>query len=200
MQNRLYILFLFVIQIALCLFYSGGVYAEDPSHTLNIEIQDKGTAVIHARIELQTAPDQAFKILTDYDQWPTLFPEGFHIHITDCSGNCSVIADMVIPHALVSWTTHLRARSQEYPPHTFELHLVDGDYLQYQLKWEFAPAQEAESTHATMNLVVQPKGWLAEWTPDFLYEWTIRKGLEDHFTRFQQQAILRSANSFPTKP
>ncbi len=198
MKNRLKFLLFILILLASNLLNSSWASAENTSPTLYIEIQDKGIAIVHGRVDLPTTPEEAFNILSDYEQWPALFPEGFHIEIADCFENCTVVADMIIPHAIVPWTTHLRAKSIEHPPNTFELHLIDGDYLQYQLKWEFEPGQEAEKTHATMDLLLQPKGWLAEWAPDFFYEWTIRKGLEDHFKRVEQQVTLKSENSSRT--
>ncbi|GJL67329.1 MAG: hypothetical protein NPIRA05_23000 [Nitrospirales bacterium] len=198
MHTRSFFLYL-LLTIALSL--PGPVWslAEERPPRLAIEIHEKGTALIQASIELQTPPDQAFMILTDYEQWPTLFPEGFHIHLTDCQEDCSVVADMIIPHVLVSWTTHLRVTSHESPPHMFELHLLDGDYLQYQLRWDFAPTQNSENTLATMSLTLQPKGSLTDWTPNFFYEWTLRNGLENHFKRIQQQVALRSGKSFSSK-
>ncbi len=192
MHKRSLFLYLF-LTIVFSLFRPVLSLAEEGSPILTIEIQEKGTALIHASIELPTAPDQAFMILTDYGQWSTLFPEGFHIHLTDCPEDCSVIADMIIPHVLVSWTTHLRVTSHESPPHMFELHLLDGDYLQYQLRWDFSPTQDSENTLATMSLTLQPKGSLTDWTPNFFYEWTLRNGLEDHFKRIQHQVRLRSS-------
>ncbi|WP_447970454.1 SRPBCC family protein [Nitrospira sp. M1] len=185
MHQRRLLLFV-LLHMVLSLFRPEWASAEDPSQLLAIEIQDHGTAVIHATMELLTAPDQAFAILTDYEQWAALFPEGFHIHLTDCAEACTVVADMIIPHALVPWTTRLRVQSQESPPHLFELHLLDGDYLQYHLRWEFAPALDTKKTRATMSLTLQPKGSLTNWTPNFLYEWTLRNGLEDHFEKIRQ--------------
>jgi len=179
--------------MAFSLFRPEWGFAEEPPQILTIEIHEKGTALIHGSIELRATPDQAFMILTDYERWPTLFPEGFHIHLADCSEDCSVVADMVIPHALVSWTTHLRVTAHESPPHMFELHLLDGDYLQYRLRWEFSPIPDSEKTLAIMSLTLQPKGSLTDWTPNFFYEWTLRNGLEDHFERIQQQVTLRSS-------
>ncbi|GJL56593.1 MAG: hypothetical protein NPIRA02_37250 [Nitrospirales bacterium] len=199
MHQRRLLLFL-LVHVTLNLFRPEWTSAAPPSQLLTIEIQDRGTAIIHATMELPIPPEQAFTLLTDYEQWPTLFPEGFQIHLTDCAENCTVIADMVIPHALVPWTTRLRVQSHESPPHMFALHLLDGDYVQYHLRWEFAPALDVKKTRATMRLTFQPNGLLAEWTPDSLYAWTIRKGLEDHFAKIRQHIYLRSGDSSLTKP
>ena len=166
-------------------------FADEKSSALDIDIQEQGTAKIHAYLELKTNPQHAFEILTDYEHWNKLFPQGFAITLAECPGVCSVIADMTIPHVLVPWSTRLRAKSIEHPPHTFELHLLDGDYEQYYLRWGLARSNTNNTTSATMTLILQPKGWLTTWTPDFLYEWTLRNGLEDHFERIQRQVGLQ---------
>ncbi len=175
-------------------------YTEEPSHILDIDLQESGVAKIHAELFIEAPPKQVFHILTDYEHWPTLFPEGFQIELFPCSEECSMIADMIIPNALIPWTTHLRAQSREYPPHTFELHLIEGDYLEYQLIWKFAPTDVPKQTHATMNFTLQPQKTITDMIPDFLYEWAIRKGLEDHFDKIRQQVKATSHQSVPTSP
>ncbi|MCA9471583.1 MAG: SRPBCC family protein [Nitrospirales bacterium] len=182
-----------IIFLGLFLVSSAPAFAGEEPYTLQIEVLDHGAARIHGRLTLLTDPQHAFKILTDYEHWNALFPQGFQIQLFECLEDCTVIADMTIPHALVPWSTHLRVKAVEHPPQTFELQLLEGDYEQYHLRWEFTQGKGKNITLATMTLLLQPQGWLAAWTPNVLYEWTLRNGLEDHFERILTQVSVESA-------
>ena len=175
-------------------------YTEESPYALDIEIQEHGIANIHAQLTIQAPPHLVYHVLTDYEHWPTLFPEGFQIHLSPCSHDCTIVADMLIPHTFVPWDTHLRVKSIESSLHSFELHLLEGDYVQYHLRWKLTSTEIPAQTQAVMDFILQPKTSIMKWTPDFLYEWALRKGLEDHFDKIQQQLAVRLRKSAPTKP
>jgi hypothetical protein len=40
--------------------------------------------MIQARVKLSAPPDVVFGVLTDYANWPTLFPPGVEVKVTKC--------------------------------------------------------------------------------------------------------------------
>lgn len=178
------------LPILSALFLTTLIFAHQNTVTLNIQTQDNGVAVIEALVELPAPPKVAFHVLTDYQNWPALFPEGVQVTVTPCQGPC-VVTDLLIPHGFLPWETRLQATSHEQPPHTLETRLIEGDYLQYNQVWRLTPTSTGEHTYATLNLTLQPKGWIKQWTPDFLYRWMLRKEMEEHLNRLQRQVTLR---------
>ncbi len=175
-------------------------YTEEYPYALDIKLQKHGVANIHAQLKIQAPPSLVYHVLTDYEHWSTLFPEGFQIHLSPCSKDCTIMADMLIPHTFIPWDTHLRVKSIESPPLSFELHLLEGDYVQYHLRWKLAPTEIPGQTQAVMDFLLQPKSSIMNLTPDFLYEWALRKGLEDHFNKIQEQVTVGLRDSVPTNP
>ena len=171
------------------------IFAADDPNTLEIRIEGDGVAMIEARIELPAPPDVAFTVLTDYPNWPALFPYDVVIQIEKFPDG-SVVTDMTIPHKVLSGTTHLKTKSTETPPHKLETTLIDGDFYQYEQVWRLTPKQDGQYTCAELNLKLQPKGWIMKLVPEFLYRWLLRGDLEEHFEKLRIQVRLKNETGF----
>jgi len=180
-----------VLFLSLTLIESRHIFAADDSQTLDIQIEGDGIAIVEASLELPIPPDVVFTVLTDYPNWPALFPYGVEIQIEKILDDF-VVTDMTIPNKIFSWTTHLKAKSRETPPHKLETTLVDGDFHQYEQVWQLTPMQDGKYTRAELNLTLQPKGWIMKLVPEFLYRWLLRGDLEAHFEKLRQQVRLRN--------
>ena len=167
------------------------VFAEINRTTLDIKIQQKGLAIIHAFVDFPTSQTIVFDVLTDYSNWPILFPDGVQVSVEKRPDQWVVI-DLSIPHNLIPWTTRLKTKSKGTPPDKVETVLIDGDYLQYEQTWQLIPTQEGKGTLAELKLTLQPKGGLMNWVPDFLYQWTLKGELEDHFEKLLREVVTRS--------
>ncbi len=166
------------------------IFAADDFQTLDIQIREDNIALVEARVEFQVPPEVVFTVLTDYPNWPVLFSYGVEVQVEKFPDD-SVIIDLTIPHKVLSWTTRLKVKSRETPPHKLETTLVDGDFLQYEQVWQLTPMQDGKYTRGELTLVLQPKGWIMKLVPDFLYKWLLRGDLEAHFEKFQKQVQLR---------
>ncbi len=182
---------LLVLFLSLALIESRQIFAADDAQTLEIQIKGDGIAIVEASLELPVPPDVVFAVFTDYPNWPILFPHGVEIRIEKFPDD-SVVTDMTIPHTILSWTTHLKAKSRETPPHKLETTLVDGDFHQYDQVWQLTPIQDGKYTRAELHLTFQPKGWMMKLVPEFLYKWLLRGDLEAHFEKLRQQVRLRN--------
>jgi len=181
---------LLVLFLSLTLFESQPIFAADDSQTLDIRIEGDAIAMVEARLELLVPPDVVFTVLTDYSNWPVLFPHGVEIRIEKLSDD-SVVTDMTIPNKIFSWSTHLKARSRETLPYKLETTLVDGDFHQYRQVWKLTPMLDGKYTRAELTLTLQPKGWIMRLVPEFLYRWLLRGDLEAHFEKLRKQVRLR---------
>lgn len=80
-------------------------------HSLDIVFDQEGTAHVRGHLELAASPDKVLRVLTDYAQWPRLFPKGTRMvairHETD-----GVITEMEIPRAVFPGKTHLITRTR----------------------------------------------------------------------------------------
>ena len=166
------------------------ILAADDSHTLDIQIEGEGVAIVHALIHFPFQPDVVFAVLTDYPNWPVLFPYDVEMKIEKFPHD-TVVTDLTIPHKILSWTTRLKVKSRETPPHKLETTLVDGDFLQYEQVWQLTPMREGQNTRGELNLRLQPEGWIMKLVPDFLYKWLLRGDLEEHFEKLQRQLRLK---------
>ena len=71
-------------------------------------------AVIQAQIKLPAPPDLAVAVLTDYTNWPLLFPNGIEIQV-ERHPDRVVVTEMTIPHKVLLSKTRLKAKSTETP-------------------------------------------------------------------------------------
>ena len=168
-------------------------WAADESPNLDVHIEGEGVALIHAQVKLPAPPDLAFTVLTDYTNWPRLFPEGIEVQVERQSEHV-VVTEMTIPHKVLPSTTRLKTESTETAPHKLVTKLIEGDYLQYDQVWQLTPIQEGAFTSATLNLKVQPAGWIVKLVPAFLYRWVIKVDLQEHFQKLQRLILLRNGN------
>ena len=168
--------------------------AADSHASLDVQIEGEGVAIIHAHVKLPGPPDLIFTILTDYTNWPRLFPEGLEIQVERPSEHV-VITEMMIPHKVLPSTIRLKTKSIETPYHKLKTKLLDGDYLQYDQVWNLTPLEKENATHAALNLTVQPAGWIVKLVPAFLYRWLIKVDLEDHFEKLRRQVLLKNGKN-----
>ena len=183
--------FLFILSLLVTPLSTKQAFGEDQESALDIKIQEKGLAIIHAVVDLPTPRVVVFDVLTDYSSWPILFPDGVQVSV-DQGKDQWVVTDLSIPHSILPWTTRLITRSKGTLPTKVETVLVDGDYLQYEQTWQLVSIRDGKGTLAELDLTLQPKGWLMKLVPDFIYQWNLQEELEDHFEKLEREVKARN--------
>lgn len=176
--------------ISLLLMGDRYILAADEPKSLHVRIEEDGVAVIQAQIKLPAPPDLVFTVLTDYTNWPLLFPDGVTTQVERLADHV-VVTEMTIPHKIFFSKTRLKAESTETPPHKLETKLIEGDYLQYDQVWRLTPIQEGKYTRAELNLTVQPNGWIIKLVPALLYRWGLTVDLQEHFEKLRRQVLVK---------
>ena len=184
-----------LVFLSLMLHEDRQAFAADEFHKLEVQIEGKGLAMIEAQVDFPAPPDVVFTVLTDYPNWPKLFPDGVEVEVERKSGR-SVVMDMKIPQRVLSGKMRLKAKWRETPPHKLETTLIEGDFLRYEQVWQLTPMQDGKYTRAELNLTLQPKGWIMKVVPEFLYKWALREDLKEHFEKFRKQVWVKKGKGF----
>lgn len=160
--------------------------AQDQSDTLDVKISPEGIGTVHATLTLPAARQQVRRVLTNYSNWPNLFPRHPTIHnITRLAGRVRV--DMSVPAFFVPVTLHLVTETYESQPFRIVTRIIDGDFDRYEWVWELLPTEGGAHTFATFTFHVKPQIW----TPDWFLKWTLETELEEHFAILRAEVIAK---------
>lgn len=163
-------------------------WAEMPNAVTQLDIKvDHGLATVKALVDLPGTPEVALAVLTDYANWPTLFPHQPRINAVR-SEKGIVVTDMSIPRCFSPGEYRLITETRQTQPGRLETTLLDGDFVRYVRIWEVTPTQEGAHTRARLMLEVQPKAW----TPDWLLSLALKWELEEHFEKLRDRVLLKS--------
>lgn len=90
---------------------------------------------------VRAAPQQAWRVLTDYDGLHEFVPDLTSSRLVSRSAHEAVIEQRSEAGFLfVSHTIHLLVRAIEQPYSTIDVALISGDMQRYSAHWELAPA------------------------------------------------------------
>ena len=161
--------------------------SRSPGFTLEIRIRSEGGARISARVELPGPTESARLVLTDYEHWPDLFPPGLRIVgiRREASG---VITDLWAARHILPGELHLVTETRETAPGLLETSFIEGDFHRYSRTWRLSPGPTAQTSVATLEMDLHPKGWV----PDWLLTTFLRRDLEEHFVRLQAAVAARN--------
>lgn len=178
-----------VLLVSLLLIASPGASADGPPPraALDIQVLPDGLARVHARVELAGPPEVARLVLTDYEHWPDLFPPGLRIVEIRREAQ-GVITDLWAARHILPGELHLVTETRETTPDRLDTTLIEGDFHRYTRTWQLLPGATETTTTATLDMDVQPKGWV----PDWLFTTFLRRDLEAHFTRLQAAVAARA--------
>jgi ribosome-associated toxin RatA of RatAB toxin-antitoxin module len=102
---------------------------------------------IHAKGFVRATPDQAWRVLTDYESLPRFVPDLVHSRIVSRSGQeIMVEQESRAGFLFVSQTIHLVVRINEHPTSRIDVALISGGMKQYDAHWELVPATEGTTS------------------------------------------------------
>lgn len=159
----------------------------ESSATLDIQPLPDGGAAARATLILAGPLDTVHAILTDYENWPSLFPPGLRLASIRREPH-RVVTEIYVPRHMLAGELRLVAASHEPEPGTLEMTLIEGDFSRYRRTWRLIPADDGATTRATLELEFQPNQWVPHW----LLAIFLRKDLEEHFSRLQTAVAARA--------
>ena len=161
----------------------GSASANDTIEHLTIEIDEGNLAHVEAKIEIPSSRETLYNLLTNYQNWPQLFPN--HPRINDIQREKGgVIVDMSLPVSFLPMDLQLITSTQETKPIKIHTYLVQGDFEQYNWVWNLSSLKEGTHTLASLTMTVQPNIWIPEW----IFRWFLQSNLEQHFENLRAQS------------
>ncbi len=173
------------------LILAASAVAADPdsrTYSLDIQVLPDGLARVHAQVELPGSPAIARLVLTDYEHWPDLFPPGLRLVGIRREGR-GVVTDLWASRHILPGELHLVTETRETTPTRLDTTLIEGDFHRYSRTWQFSPEAATSRTIATLDMEVQPKGWVPHW----LFTRFLKQDLEAHFVRLQAAVAALAA-------
>ena len=165
------------------------VWANDEIENLQIKIDEGNLAHVEANIELRSSQEKIYNLLTNYQNWPQLFPN--HPRINDIQREKgSVIVDMSLPVSFLPMDLQLITSTRETKPIKIHTHLLQGDFEEYNWVWNLTSLKEGTHTLATLTMTVQPNIWIPEW----VFRWFLQSNLEQHFEYLRAQSHPPKSN------
>ena len=165
----------------------GVAWSLEPPATLDIQALPDGGATARATLVLAGPPDTVHAILTDYANWPSLFPPGLRLASIRREPH-RVVTELYVPRHVLTGELRLVTASHEPEPGRLEMTLIEGDFSRYRRTWRLIPADDGATTRATLELEFQPNQWVPHW----LLTIFLRKDLEEHFSRLQAAVTARA--------
>lgn len=154
---------------------------------LNIAVDPAGVAHVRAVLDLPASPAVAHAVLTDYAQWPRLFPDGLRI-VGIQQGRDGVRTDLYLRRHFFPGEFHLVTLTREIAPGRLQTSLIEGDFLQYQRTWTLTVGPGTGETHAELAMDIQPKQGLPGW----LFTFLLRRELLAHFDKLRAEVQSRN--------
>lgn len=108
---------------------------------------------------VRATPEQAWRILTNYDRLPEFVPDLLSIRLLSRSGNVARIEQKSSAGVLfVSHTIRMVLQVEEAPFATIDVALVEGDMKRYDTHWDLEPEgiDGAAGTRITFSGVMEP--------------------------------------------
>ena len=158
--------------------------AQDQSETFDVKISPEGVGTVRATLSLPTERQRVRSVLTDYPNWPKLFPRSPTIHNIQKLED-RVRVDMSMPAFFVPLTLQLVTETHEPQPFRIVTQMVEGDFDRYDWVWELSPTKGGTHTLATLTLNVKPDVW----APDWAFRWILKSDLEEHFEILRAKVI-----------
>ena len=166
-------------------------WAQDPTQHITIEFDEGNLAHVEANLEIGSSQETIYNLLTNYQNWPKLFPN--HPRINDIQRKEGhVIVDMSLPVPFLPMDLQLTTATRETKPITIHTHILQGDFEEYNWIWNLTSVKEGTHTLATLTMTVQPNIWIPEW----VFRWYLRSNLEQHFDNLRNQSHSLTTN-FP---
>ena len=167
----------------------GPAWANDKIENLTIKIDEGNLAHIEANLEIPSSQETIYNLLTNYQNWPQLFPN--HPRINDIQREKgSVIVDMSLPVSFLPMDLQLITSTRETKPLKIHTHLLQGDFEEYNWVWNLTSLKEGTHTLATLTMTVQPNIWIPEW----VFRWFLQSNLEQHFENLRSQSRPPKSN------
>ena len=155
-----------------------GMNPDRASADLDIQIDENGTATVKALLELPGTPSITHDVLTDYDQWPTLFPAGLRLATIRREPD-RVVTDLYVQARVLPGELRLMIETREPRPGQLDAHFLAGDFQRYERTWRLSPAVNGTRTKAELDMLIQ----LKQWAPHWLVATLLRQDLEEHFRK-----------------
>lgn len=151
-----------------------------------VTIQTDGAAEVFAVIHFPVPREVIHDILTDYQNWPDLFPSRPRIKKISHEQK-QVIVDMVVPALFFPMELDLTTSTTEPTPFFLQTQLVRGDFERYERLWTLNSTQNGTQTEATLVLRVLP----SIWTPQWLFREVMDSEIRGHLRKIQEHPRVK---------
>ncbi len=158
--------------------------AQDTSHAARAataveRISGNGPAffAIHAQGFVRATPQQAWRVLTDYERLPEFVPHLRVSTILSRNGHEVLLEqETQTGFVFISQTIRMQLKVTERPQSGILVRMVSGDLRSYQAEWELTPAIEegAEGTRVSYKGSMEPDFFL----PPLVGESLVRKDVD----------------------
>ncbi|MEK6525924.1 MAG: SRPBCC family protein [Nitrospirota bacterium] len=159
---------------------------QDTPSVLEVRTEPSGGVYATATLHLPVSPSVVQQVLTDYENWPTLFGVTMRLAHLEQQGE-RVVTDLYIKHTLLPGERRLLCENQELPGGGLATTLVAGDFKQYSRTWKVVPEGDGMRTRAELELRVD----VDTWAPDWLVAVELRRQLEKHFRILRERGEAR---------
>jgi ribosome-associated toxin RatA of RatAB toxin-antitoxin module len=109
---------------------------------------------------VRATPEQAWRVLTDYDRLPDFVPDLVSARLLSRSGNVARIEQKNNAGIMfVSHTVRMVLQVEEAPCSTIDVRLIEGDMKRYDIHWDLEPesVDGMPGTRITFSGVMEPK-------------------------------------------
>ena len=109
---------------------------------------------------VHATPEQAWRVLTEYDRLPEFVPDLVSVRLLSRSGNVARLEQLSSAGVLfVSHSIRIVVQVVEAPYSTIDVALVDGDMKRYDTHWDLEPVEHDRMacTRITFSGVMEPK-------------------------------------------
>jgi len=160
----------------------------EPLPTVDVRSEPSGGLRATATLRLPAPPLMVQQVLTDYEQWPSLFSVSMRVAHVERQAD-RVLVDLYITHPLLFFLENrLHSENRELPQGGLVTSLVAGDFKQYRRVWKLTPDGSPLATRAEFDLLIEADTW----APNSLVAYELRRQLKEHFSLLLRAVLARA--------
>lgn len=116
------------------------------------EVQGNKTYQV-GRMVVRAKPEQVYKILTDYENAPSVFPHLLKCRVLEDHGLIKIVEHKVQPSGLLG-TYQYVIELKETPAKALEWHRIRGDFKEVDGYWKLEPVEGGRQTQVTYSAYI----------------------------------------------
>lgn len=146
---------------------------------------------LHASGFVRAAPQQAWRVLTDYDRLSEFVPDLVSSRVLSRGSNEAIVEQRSQPGFLfISHPVHMVVRVTEQPFSTIDVALISGDMKRYSAHWELVPSTQPgqEGTLITYSGTMAPDFFMPPLVGESIVEANVRKMVQAVVTEIDRRS------------